>query len=128
MIKINKSSMGYKSKLAKIKDFFGFELPSLEISPERENEIIEKIIRAVKKHGFVLPSLIVSQMLYPVSSILVHTTLLPAAPIIEFLGLNVSEYAAFLNKRENVKRITDRLEQLKIEQDEKRNSFWDPGV
>jgi hypothetical protein len=120
--------MSNKSKLDKIKDFFGFELPSLEISPEREDEIIEKIVASVTKHGFVLPSLIVSQMLYPVSRLLVQTTILPAAPLIEFLGLNAYEYAAFLNKKENVKRITDRLTELKIEQDAKRTSFWDPGI
>ena len=117
-----------KSKLDKIKDFFGFELPSLEISPEREDEIIEKIVESVSKHGFVLPSLIVSQMLYPVSTLLVHTAILPAAPLIEFLGLKGYEYAAFLNKKGNIKRITDKLEALKMEQDTKRTSFWDPGI
>jgi hypothetical protein len=120
--------MSNKSKLDKIKDFFGFKLPSMEISPEREDEIIEKVVESVSKYGFVLPSLIVSHMLYPVSTLLVHTAILPAVPIIEFLGLNAYEYAAFLNKKENVKRIMDRLEELKIETDAKRTSFWDPGT
>jgi hypothetical protein len=120
--------MSNKSKIDKIKDFFGFQLPSMEISPEREDAIIDKIVESVSNYGFVFPSLIVSHMLYPVSTLLVHTTILPILPIIEFLGINAREYAAFLNKKENVKRIMDRLEELKDEQDEKRTSFWDPGI
>jgi hypothetical protein len=120
--------MTSKSKFEKIKDFFGFELPSLEISSEREDEIIEKIVKAVSNYGFVFPSLLVSHMLYPVSPILVHTTILPMLPILEFFGVKASEYAAFLNKRANVKRVMDKLEELKRDTDATRSSFWDPGI
>ncbi len=120
--------MASKSRFGKIKDFFGFQLPSLEIAPEREDEIIEKIVAAVADYGFVFPSLLVSHMLYPVSPILVHTTILPMLPILEFFGVKAGEYAAFLNKRANVKRVMDRLEDLKKVTDAKRTSFWDPGL
>ncbi len=120
--------MSKKSTFTKIKDFIGFEFPSLEISPEREDEILEKIVAAVSDYGFIFPSLLVSYMVYPVSSILVHTTILPMLPILEFFGVKASEYAAFLNKRSNVKRIMDRLEEMKVETDAKRTSFWDPGI
>lgn len=120
--------MSNRSVFTKIKDFFGFDFPSLEISAEREDEIVEKIVEACSNYGFVFPSQLAFRFLFPVSTIFVQTTVIPMIPFLEFFGVKASEYAAFLNKRSNVQRIMNRLEELRDEKDAKRTSFWDPGL
>ncbi len=102
------------SRLKKLKDFFGFDFPSLDegISPERENEIIEKIVTVVARLGMGYPAYFLTSSLYPASSYVSQLFVLPAAPLLEFFGIKAYEYAAFLNNRENVKRLMDRIQEL----------------
>jgi hypothetical protein len=103
--------------LKKVKDFFGFQMPSLEISPERENEIIEKIAQFVSKIGMEWPVLLIGWGYVPVSTIMAQTTLLPLAPLLEAVGIRGFEYTAFFEKKENVKRLLERIEQLRKERE-----------
>ena len=108
--------------LKKIKDWIGFDVPQFEITKEREEEIIDKIINIVTKWGMVLP---VSLMLYgfePMSTIVSQTMLLPWAPFLELLGINGNDYTAFLMKKENVRAINKRLSDLRDLRE--REGFW----
>ena len=105
------------SILKKIKDFFGFEMPSLEITPERENEIIEKIARFVSKMGMEWPVELIGWGYVPVATIMTQTTLLPIAPLLEAIGIHGFEYTAFFEKKENVKRLLERIEELRKERE-----------
>jgi hypothetical protein len=108
--------------LKKIKDWIGFEVPSFEITKEREEEIIDKTISVLNKWGMVLPA---SLMLYgfePMSSIVSQTMLLPWAPFLEFLGVKGYEYTAFLMKKENVRAINKRLSELRAQRE--KGGFW----
>ena len=103
--------------LKKIKDFFGFQMPSMEISSERENEMIEKIAQFVSKIGMEWPVLLVGWGYVPVATIVTQTTLLPMAPLLEAIGVRGFEYTAFFEKKENVKRLLERIEQLRQEKE-----------
>lgn len=105
--------------IEKIKNFFGFQMPLMEITPERANEIIEKIVDTVSKYDMNLPASIVSAALFPSSTIISQTMILPLAPFFELIGLNGYEYAAFLDNKENMGRVKKRLEQIKKEKDSK---------
>jgi len=95
-----------------------FTLPSLEIAPEREQEIIERVSRAILKYGLALPILFVGPAFVPTSTIFSHIVLVPASPFLEMLGIDMNEYIAFLYKKENVWRILDRIEELKNAREE----------
>lgn len=105
--------------LKKVKDFFGFQLPSMEISPEREKEIIEKIAGFVSKMGMEWPVLLIGWGYVPVSTIVAQTTLLPMAPILEAIGIRGFEYTAFFEKKDNVKRLLERIEELREKRESK---------
>ena len=45
-----------KGSFRKIKDFFRFNVPSIELTPEREQETIEKITNYTVKFGLGAPS------------------------------------------------------------------------
>jgi len=100
--------------LKKVKDFFGFEIPSLDegISPERENEIIEKAAKLISRMGMEYPAYFFVSSLVPVSSLVAHLYVYTSAPLLELFGIKGYEYAAFLNKRENVQRLMNRIEEL----------------
>jgi len=95
-----------------------FKLPSLEISPEREQEIIEKIANAIVKYGLSLPTLFVGPAFVPTSTIFSHVVLVPASPFLEMLGIDMNEYIAFFYKKDNVWRILDRVDDLKNAKEE----------
>jgi len=102
------------SWLRKVKDFIGFDFPSLDdgISPERENEIIEKVAKAVSRFGLGYPAYFFVSSLYPASSYVAQLFVYPSAPLLELLGIKAYEYAAFLNNRENIKRLMERIDEL----------------
>jgi len=99
--------------LKKIKDFFGFQMPSMDITPERENEIIEKIARFVSRMGMELPVELIGWGYLPAATVVALTTLLPMATLLEAIGVRGFEYTAFFEKKENVKRLLERIEQLR---------------
>jgi hypothetical protein len=99
--------------LDKIKNFF--ELPKIEITPEREDELIDNIAKIVSQFGLELPAQLVTSFLYPVSSIVADTTFLPIVPFLEGMGIRGWEWAAFLEKKDNILRLQDRLEEMEQE-------------
>lgn len=107
------------SFLKKVKDFFGFQMPSMEISPERENEIIEKFAGFVSKIGMEWPVLLMGWGYVPVATIMAQTTLLPLAPLLEAVGIRGFEYTAFFEKKDNVKRLLERIEELRQQREGK---------
>jgi hypothetical protein len=93
-----------------------FEFPPLELSPEREKELIEKIAQEVSRRGMEIPALIAGWGVLPTSPIYGNLFLTPLAPFLEGLGIDgykIDEIAAFVRKRENVSALINRIEQLK---------------
>ena len=105
-----------KEIFSRIKDFFGdlFELPSTEISPEREEEIIDKVARAVSRFDMELPAMFMGNLFVPISTIVSQTVLTPSALFFELIGIDGYEVAAFFRKKDNLKRLISRLEELQL--------------
>ena len=98
--------------LRSLKKFF--DIPSFQqIGKEREDEIIDKIVKTVSQHDMEVPALMVLSWLQPTSTIMAQTTLLYFAPMLELFGVKGYDYLAFFNKKENVKIVLDRLQELR---------------
>ena len=91
-----------------------FRLPSLSISSEREDQIVEKIAGAIVKYGLSMPMVFIGPAFVPTSTIFSQIVLVPASTFLDaMLGIDINEYIAFFYKKENVWRILDRVEELK---------------
>jgi len=99
--------------LNKIKDFFGFQMPVMDITPERENEITEKIAHFISRFGMEWPVLLIGWAYVPVATIVTQMTLLPWAPILEMVGIHGFQYTSFFEKKDNVKRLLERIDELR---------------
>jgi hypothetical protein len=102
--------LGLKSFINKLKDFIGFDPPSLDIDEEREHEIAEKIANSVSRWGLESPVWIFTYGISPYSWVLSMVFLLPMAPILEFLGIDIYDYIGFVSKKKNLNELLDRLE------------------
>jgi hypothetical protein len=99
-----------KNFIEKVNYFF--DIPSLDMSSERKEELIEKIARSVVKYGMELPASLYIPGFIPAAPFISQLVILPAAPFLELLGINGYEYVAFFYDRDNVKRLMDRIEEL----------------
>jgi hypothetical protein len=104
-----------KKIISTIKRFFSdlFTTPPYEISKEREEEIIKKIAYEISKFGMEIPAWLMLRPLFPTSTIISQVFIMPAAPLLDIIGVNGYEIAAFLEKKENVKLLLDEIERLK---------------
>ena len=98
-----------ESILKRIKGFF--VLPSFDIPPEKEERIIEQIVRIVSTYGLEIPAIMSTMALEPVSPVFSQVMLLPWATMAELIGLRGFDYVAFFNKRENLEKLTKRFEE-----------------
>ena len=109
-----------KETFSRIRDFFSgfFDIPSLEMSPEREDAVLNKIATAVSRYGMELPALFMGGAFVPISTIVSYTVLVPAAPFFELVGIDGYEVAAFFKKKDNVKRLMAKIEELQYAREE----------
>jgi len=112
-----------KGFFRKIGDSIGFHVPAYELTPERENEIIEKWAGNISKYGMELPALMFLWPLEPISTVIAYTAILPAAPVLDFLGLRGFEAVTFFSEHGNVKRLLKRIEELE-DAKTKEKGFW----
>ena len=100
-----------KSFFKKLGDAVGFKLPAITITPEREQELIDKITENIKSGDMVNWWILGLAYFQPVSAIFSYTVLLPWSPVLQFMGVsNAWEYVAFLSNNKNIKIIMDRLD------------------
>jgi hypothetical protein len=103
------------SIFSRIKKIFTFpDAPSFEMSPERVEEITDKIAFLVSKYDLEVPVLFLTKPLVPTSTIISQTIIAPLAPMIESLGIKGYELAAFLDDKENLKSLVSKIEEIKI--------------
>jgi len=100
-----------ESILKRIKGFF--VLPSFDIPAEKEERIIEQIVRIVSTYDLEIPAIMSTMALEPVSPVFSQVMLLPWATMAELIGLRGFDYVAFFNKRENLEKLTKRFEELR---------------
>jgi hypothetical protein len=99
--------------LKKIKDFLDSRSAAMELSPDRENEIIEKAAQFISNLGMEWPAYLLGQYYVPISTIMADTTLLPLAPFLEMIGIPGFEFTKFLEKKDNLKRLLNRIDELR---------------
>ena len=105
-----KSKKGEKEgSLASILKKLGFQIPTLEISPEREEGIMHNLAEKIRNYGLETPALLFLIPFKPISPVASQLTILPLAPFMEVFGLSGFDYVAFFNKRENVDRLINKI-------------------
>ena len=102
-------------KQSRIREFFRdfIDIPSFNLSPEREEEIINKIAKRISGWDMEILALTFGQLLVPTSVFVSYTMIVPSAIFFDLIGLDGFEVAAFLNKKENVKRLLAKIQELK---------------
>jgi hypothetical protein len=91
-----------------------------ELTPEREEELIDKIAIEITKRELEVPAILFFSGLRPVSGLAANIGILPVAPYLETLGLsNPYEYVSLFKNRDNVRRILDKIEYFTLERRKK---------
>lgn len=105
--------------MVKIKKSLGdfFNVNELEIDEARENELIEKIAQKISQFDLELPAIVLGYGFWPMAKIQSYLTLLPLATTLGLIGINTYDYVALFAEKNNVKRIIDRLDELKTNKD-----------
>jgi hypothetical protein len=97
-----------------------FSLPTLQITSEREDEIIEQLAEKIKQYGLEVPALLLLVPLQPLSPIASYLGLLPLAPFLEAFDISGFDYVSFFSKPENVSKLLKKIEETKLKKKEKK--------
>lgn len=103
--------------LDKIKSIFT-SMP-VELTPEKEDEMIENIAKNISQRKLKLPALLFLEPYEPISTIVGETFLVWISPFLELVGIAGYEYSLFLRKKENIRKIREKIEALKKEEEER---------
>jgi acyl-CoA reductase-like NAD-dependent aldehyde dehydrogenase len=88
-----------------------FDLWNDELTPEQEEELLEKAASAVEKRKMVAPAIMVLEMHKPLAYVGAHAAVAFAPFIVPFLGYDaVNDYSRLLKKPGNVERLIRKLE------------------
>ena len=98
-------------------------IPTLELTIEREDEIIENLANKIKKYGLEVPAMLLFIPLQPLSPIAGMLGLLPFAPFLEAFNLPGFDYAAFISKPENITKLLKKIEENSLKKEEKEGSI-----
>ena len=99
----------------------GFQIPTLEISEEREEEIIEILANRIVDNRLEAAAMLFLIPLRPISPIVSQLTLLPFAPLLEAFDIPGFDYVAFLKESDNVHELVKRVEEkAKIREEKNR--------
>lgn len=99
----------------------GFFLPT-SLTAEQEEELIERIARLIVRSGTDVPSTMLLQAIGPFSYLSAHFLLLFLAPILPMFGSRGEDMVTLLSKRENIDKLTQRVEALKKQLEEKKKA------
>ena len=85
-----------------------------DLSPEEEDELIEKMARHIVKRKLGLMAQITLETMGPLTWIGAELGMTILGPYLEFFG--VEKVTALFRNRKNLKRLMDRIEELEEEQ------------
>jgi hypothetical protein len=97
----------------------GFHIPTLEISPEKEEEIVETIASRIVNNRLEAAAMLFLIPFRPISPIASQLTLLPFAPLLEAFNIPGFDYVSFLRNSDNVSNLLQRIEEKAKIRDEK---------
>jgi hypothetical protein len=90
-----------------------------ELSPERKEELIDKIASKIVENKLESFFTLILEMLRPASSWLMPISMVSLAPLVftlELFGINSWEIGVFLSSRENVEALIKKIKSLKEKQ------------
>jgi hypothetical protein len=91
-----------------------------DLPPEKEDELIEKMAQTIVKRKLGLMAQMILESLGPLTRIGAELGMTILGPYLEFFG--VEKVTALFRKRENVKRLMDRIEELEEEHKSKKRT------
>lgn len=87
------------------------------LSPERKEEIISRVVNAIKRHRMEMPAILFLEMHKPLANVAAHIGLGVSPFLMPFLGFQtVDEYTQFISDRENIEALIRRLEESEASQ------------
>ena len=103
-----------KSFFKNLTDKIGWNVPEIDITPQRSEEIIEKIVDYAKEWGMEDMLILGTSWFQPMSAVVGYTVLLPWTPLLDLIGVkNPYEYVAFLSDHKNMQALMERLSEKK---------------
>lgn len=87
-----------------------FSLVAHELSPEREQEIIDEIVLKIKNMKMETPAIMMLNMIEPVSPFISQVYGFSVAPFMELLGIKGYDYTMLFTKKKNVSDIIKKIE------------------
>jgi hypothetical protein len=97
--------------ISKLKEIF-CNIPTLEITPERETELIDKIAATISKHNLEIPTIFLGSGFQSTSTVLSQMLLLPMTPYLEAFGISGYDYVALFSNKDNVRRLMEKLDEI----------------
>jgi hypothetical protein len=118
--------------ISEIKKEEGFQIPTLEISEDREEEIVEVLANRIVNNRLEAAAMLFLIPLRPISPIVSQLTLLPFAPLMEAFDIPGFDYVSFLKNSDNVNELVKRVEEKartreeaeREEKDRKKGENW----
>jgi hypothetical protein len=87
--------------------------PGFDVTVEQRDAIIDSIARSVVNKGMEMPVTLLLEVGKPVSFLFSQALLLAGPLLYPFFGVErIDRFAGFLNSRENVEKLIERIEQL----------------
>ena len=87
--------------------------PGFDVTVEQRDAIIDTIARSVVNKGMELPVTLLLEVGKPVSFLFSQALLLAGPVLYPFFGVErIDRFAGFLNSRENVEKLVERIERL----------------
>ncbi len=93
---------------------------NLELSPEQEEELIDKLAERIHKHSLGLMFLVTIESLGPLTRIGAELGSTLFGPYLDFLGME--EIVVLLRKSENIDRLIEKVELLDAEKKKAKQS------
>jgi hypothetical protein len=97
-----------------------YSAPPLYLDPEKEDELIEKLATTLANANIGMPVRLFGPGFESMSTIISQTFLWQLAPFLELVGIKGYEYSALFNKKENVRRLIERVKELEQEKQERK--------
>jgi len=95
-----------------------------DLPSEEEGALIEKIAQLSVKHRIDLITEITLESISPIAHLAANLGMTILGPYLEFFG--VDKVTALFRKKGNMKRLLDRIEDLRIERDAKKKEHLKP--
>lgn len=90
-----------------------------ELTDEQRDAILERIARTIVQRGMAAPAVLFLELNKPLSFVASQSLIVLTPFLAPFVGIdNVHRYSRLLEKRDNVERLIERIEQLEHERQE----------